>query len=58
MFLRDVEEDANSIDGLLSELRESTVVPLLLNPFQVLLITIQCTLSQGFEDVSILNILA
>ena len=33
---RDVEEDANLIaDGLLSELRDSTVVPLLLNPFAV-----------------------
>lgn len=31
-----MEEDANLIaDGLLSELRDSTVVPLLLNPFAV-----------------------
>ena len=36
MLPRDVEEDANLIaDGLLSELRDSTVVPLLLNPFAV-----------------------
>jgi len=34
-----VEEDANSIDGLLSELRDSTVVPLLLNPFQITKLT-------------------
>ena len=41
LLLRDVEEDENPVDELLSELRDSTVVPLLLNPFQVSLITRQ-----------------
>merc|ERR1719209_1906406 len=36
---KDVEEDANSIDGLLSELRDSPVFPLLLNPFQITKLT-------------------
>ena len=40
-----MEEDANLIaDGLLSELRDSTVVPLLLNPFAVKYNTILKTL--------------
>ena len=37
MITRDYEEDAGSVDDLLMELRDSTIVPLLLNPFQVFL---------------------
>ena len=35
LITRDYEEDAGSVDDLLMELRDSTIVPLLLNPFQV-----------------------
>ena len=53
-----MEEDANSIDELMSELRDSTVVPLLLNPFQVLKKQQYNAPREFFKDVSILNILA
>ena len=39
LITRDYEEDAGSVDDLLMELRDSTIVPLLLNPFQVFLTT-------------------
>ena len=58
LLLRYVEEDANSIDELMSELRDSTVVPLLLNPFQVLKKQQYNAPRDFLKDVLSLNILA